>query len=81
MANQPSVHFTFFAKRHIPLLTKLRYDYGMSYDTGEVDEDGNMIFRGKSLKGFAYVVQDSVVVLLSDVELFIIIVVVFFLLF
>jgi len=50
----------------------------MSYDTGEVDEDGNMIFRGKSLKGFAYVVQDSVVVLLSDVELFIIIVVVFF---
>ncbi|WZZ57893.1 hypothetical protein YC2023_058000 [Brassica napus] len=37
---------------------------GMSYDTGEVDEDGNMIFRGKSLKGFAYVVQDSVVDLL-----------------
>ncbi|WZZ57889.1 hypothetical protein YC2023_057996 [Brassica napus] len=34
---------------------------GMSYDTGEVDEDGNMIFRGKSLKGLAYVVQDSVV--------------------
>ncbi|WZZ57909.1 hypothetical protein YC2023_058016 [Brassica napus] len=34
---------------------------GMSYDTGEVDEDRYMIFRGKSLKGFAYVVQDSVV--------------------
>ncbi|CDY26217.1 BnaA06g12000D [Brassica napus] len=31
--------------RHIPLLTELRYDYGMSYDTGEVDEDGSRAFR------------------------------------
>ncbi|CAN7021299.1 unnamed protein product [Brassica rapa subsp. trilocularis] len=30
--------------RHIPLLTELRYDYGMSYDTGEVDEDGSRAF-------------------------------------
>ncbi|CAN6879708.1 unnamed protein product [Brassica oleracea] len=45
MANQPSVRIAFFAKRHIPLLTELRDDYGMSYDTGEVDEDGSMFFR------------------------------------
>ena len=43
----PSVRIAFFAKRHIPLLTELRYDYGMSYDTGEVDEDGSRAFRGK----------------------------------
>ncbi|KAH0850905.1 hypothetical protein HID58_095140 [Brassica napus] len=41
----PSVRIAFFAKRHIPLLTELRYDYGMSYDTGEVDEDGSRAFR------------------------------------
>ncbi|WZZ57888.1 hypothetical protein YC2023_057995 [Brassica napus] len=44
---QPLVRIAFFAKRHIPPLTEVRYDYGMSYDTGEVDEDGSMIFRGK----------------------------------
>ncbi|CAN7041684.1 unnamed protein product, partial [Brassica oleracea var. botrytis] len=37
----------FFAKTHIPLLTKLRDNYGMYYNTGEVDEDGSMVFRGK----------------------------------
>ncbi|WZZ57899.1 hypothetical protein YC2023_058006 [Brassica napus] len=46
---QPLVRIAFFAKRHIPPLTEVRYDYGMSYDTGEVDEDGSMIFRGKRL--------------------------------
>ena len=44
---QPSARIAFFAKRHIPPLTELRYDYGISYDTGEVDEDGSMVFRGK----------------------------------
>ncbi|WZZ57905.1 hypothetical protein YC2023_058012 [Brassica napus] len=44
MSNQPSVRIAFSAKRHIPLLTELRDDYGMSYDTGEVDEDGSMFF-------------------------------------
>ncbi|KAJ4916058.1 hypothetical protein Rs2_01608 [Raphanus sativus] len=44
---QPSVRIAFFAKKHIPPLTELRYDYGMSYDTGEVDEDGKRIFIGK----------------------------------
>ncbi|WZZ57887.1 hypothetical protein YC2023_057994 [Brassica napus] len=44
---QPSVRIAFFAKRHIPPLTELRYDYEISYDTGEVDEDGSMVFRGK----------------------------------
>ena len=47
MANQPSVRIAFFAKRHIPPLTELRDDYGMYYDTGEVDEDRSMVFRGK----------------------------------
>ncbi|CAN6879710.1 unnamed protein product, partial [Brassica oleracea] len=31
---------------HLPPLTELRYDYGMSFDTGEVDEDGSMVVRG-----------------------------------
>ena len=47
MANQPSVCIAFFAKRHIPPLTELRDNYGMYYNTGEVDEDGSMVFRGK----------------------------------
>ncbi|KAF8051479.1 hypothetical protein N665_1717s0013 [Sinapis alba] len=46
-AGQPSVHIAFFAKRHIPPLTELRYDYGMSLDTREFDEDGRRIFKGK----------------------------------
>ncbi|XP_033139387.1 histone-lysine N-methyltransferase, H3 lysine-9 specific SUVH7-like [Brassica rapa] len=44
---QPLVRIAFFAKRHIPPLTELRYDYGMSYDTGEVDEGGSRVFTGK----------------------------------
>nr|VDD42768.1 unnamed protein product [Brassica oleracea] len=44
---QPLVHVAFFAKRHIPPLTELRYDYGMSYDTGEIDEGGSRVFTGK----------------------------------
>ncbi|CAN6804213.1 unnamed protein product [Brassica oleracea] len=43
---QPLVHVAFFAKRHIPPLTELRYDYGMSYDTGEIDEGGSRVFTG-----------------------------------
>ncbi|CAN7021289.1 unnamed protein product [Brassica rapa subsp. trilocularis] len=43
---QPLVRIAFFAKRHIPPLTELRYDYGMSYDTGEVDEGGSRVFTG-----------------------------------
>ncbi|KAG2305378.1 hypothetical protein Bca52824_034029 [Brassica carinata] len=43
---QPSVRIAFFAKKHIPPLQELRYDYGMSLDTGEVDGNGNRIFRG-----------------------------------
>ncbi|KAL0694742.1 hypothetical protein Bca4012_061922 [Brassica carinata] len=46
---QPSVRIAFFAKKHIPPLQELRYDYGMSLDTGEVDENGNRIFRGKKV--------------------------------
>ncbi|WZY98079.1 hypothetical protein YC2023_070408 [Brassica napus] len=49
MANQPLVCIAFFSKRHIPLLKELRYDYGMSNDTGEVDEDGSRVFRGKTV--------------------------------
>ncbi|CAN6804211.1 unnamed protein product [Brassica oleracea] len=48
MANQPSVCIAFFEKRHIPPLTELRDNYGMYYNTGEVDEDGSMVFRGTS---------------------------------
>ncbi|KAL0813650.1 hypothetical protein Bca101_070093 [Brassica carinata] len=44
---QPLVHIAFFAKRHIPPLTELRYDYGMSYDTREIDEGGSRVFTGK----------------------------------
>ncbi|WZZ57891.1 hypothetical protein YC2023_057998 [Brassica napus] len=44
---QPLVHIAFFAKRHLPPLTELRYDYGMSYDTGEIDEGGSRVFTGK----------------------------------
>ncbi|KAH0877841.1 hypothetical protein HID58_065235 [Brassica napus] len=51
---QPLVRIAFFAKRHIPPLTEVRYDYGMSYDTGEVDEDGSMIFRG-----FTFAIDES----------------------
>ena len=47
MANQPSVCIAFFAKRHIPPLIELRDNYGMYYNTGEVDEDRSMVFRGK----------------------------------
>ncbi|KAL0694748.1 hypothetical protein Bca4012_061928 [Brassica carinata] len=46
---QPSVRIAFFAKKHIPPLQELRYDYGMSLDTGEVDGNGNRIFRGKKV--------------------------------
>ncbi|CAF2083780.1 unnamed protein product [Brassica napus] len=38
-----------FAKWHIPPLAELRYDYGMSYDNGDVDEDGSMGFRGVTM--------------------------------
>ena len=59
MANQPSVRIAFSAKRHISLLTELRDDYGMSYDTGEVDEDGSMFF----------LVQDLLLQLMSLLQL------------
>ncbi|KAL0813651.1 hypothetical protein Bca101_070094 [Brassica carinata] len=51
---QPLVHVAFFAKRHIPPLTELRHDYGMSYDTGEIDEGGSRVFTG-----FTFAIDES----------------------
>ncbi|CAF2063334.1 unnamed protein product [Brassica napus] len=48
-SRQPCVRIAFFAMKHIPPLTELRYDYGMSCRTEEVGEDGKTIFKGKKI--------------------------------
>ncbi|KAL0801200.1 hypothetical protein Bca101_056376 [Brassica carinata] len=48
-SRQPCVRIAFFAMKHIPPLTELRYDYGMSCKTEEVGEDGKTIFKGKKI--------------------------------
>ncbi|KAJ4883992.1 hypothetical protein Rs2_34085 [Raphanus sativus] len=48
-SRQPCVRIAFFAMKHIPPLTELRYDYGMSCKTEEVGEDGKAIFKGKRI--------------------------------
>ncbi|CAN8292785.1 unnamed protein product [Cochlearia groenlandica] len=39
----------FFAKKHIPPMTELRYDYGMSCVAEEASEDGTRLFKGKKV--------------------------------
>ncbi|KAG2321946.1 hypothetical protein Bca52824_015159 [Brassica carinata] len=48
-SRQPCVRIAFFAMKHIPPLTELRFDYGMSCKTEEVGEDGKTIFKGKKI--------------------------------
>ncbi|KAJ0256023.1 SET domain-containing protein [Hirschfeldia incana] len=48
-SRQPCVRIAFFAMKHIPPLTELRYDYGMSRKIEEVGEDGKTIFKGKKI--------------------------------
>ncbi|XP_013590786.1 PREDICTED: histone-lysine N-methyltransferase, H3 lysine-9 specific SUVH7-like isoform X2 [Brassica oleracea var. oleracea] len=48
-SRQPCVRIAFFAMKHIPPLTELRYDYGMSCRTEELGEDGKTIFKGKKI--------------------------------
>lgn len=46
---EPYVRIGFFAMKHIPPLTELRYDYGMSCVAEEVGEDGRRVFKGKKI--------------------------------
>lgn len=39
----------YFAMKHIPPLTELRYDYGMSCVDEEVGEDGRKLFKGEKI--------------------------------
>ncbi|ESQ38493.1 hypothetical protein EUTSA_v10029360mg [Eutrema salsugineum] len=44
---EPCIRIAFFAMRHIPLLTELRYDYGMSQEVEE--EDGIKVSKGSKI--------------------------------
>ncbi|ESQ38485.1 hypothetical protein EUTSA_v10029323mg [Eutrema salsugineum] len=44
---EPCIRIAFFAMRHIPPLTELRYDYGMSQEVEE--EDGTKVSKGSKI--------------------------------